>query len=224
MTEHKPETAIQTVEPMGHVGHALEQIRKTDDPDLQAEILNTAIVRFSDEGVASSQSVALVRDLAQEQQVTALQHRPDAIVGLNSDSLVSIANGLVSEEDPDNQSTRGQDVFSVAQRIKESDGETEGGNINTEFEEQIFHEIEERLLGQSGDPREQEEVVASLDDLMTQGLFNRIVRNPSLLATIALHVHELNNDELRTAITQVMRDLTAKETPREEEPGDQEEE
>lgn len=183
---------------------ALVSYRETVDEDAKAAILNTSLVVKTD-GIAHSDSVALVRSLAEDEESQAVKYRPDAINALNGKNLVSIANEISGAKPPEDEDERAEyrliGVARLIRRLATPIGGESELQKRDRFEESVLDEITERLNGDSGDPEEEGEIIDALDENLTPELFRRIIEEkPDLLAAMLMHVQEFSNEELRKAL------------------------
>lgn len=194
---------------------ALSTYSTTEDIDAKAQLLNNSLVIKNDQGVANPESVRLVMTLLDEEENQRLQYRPDAITALTSDNLVSIANSMAGasfyERGVEEQRSR---IIEVAARIQKTTDpllKSRQTVWSQGLTEVVSDEIAERLMGDTGDPRETEEILRALDEYMTPELLGTALKDNVLLVALLMRVQEFNDPEIRKAILSASAEAIRKE-------------
>ncbi|MBI4058641.1 hypothetical protein HY404_00200 [Candidatus Microgenomates bacterium] len=176
---------------------AVELYRGETDERQKLAILNEQIVRTNEGGVVLPDSL---RDLMviSTARIELAQYRPDAISGLDHPNLVGVAIGLVLPQEVD-------PLLEAIEKIRTAAGNKSGelslAEMKASFAQNIFEELEERLVDHQMDPYERAQLINAIDGLFLAEVFGQIIkRHPEILPGLIESVHEFHNEELQFAI------------------------
>lgn len=200
------------------VSDPLEIYRRQKDPDEQARVLNTQIVKiepeFGSDLKVTPQSVNALVQIASAQRAEMTQYRIDVISFLTHQNLVATANTLI-EEDPFVAQPFEQ-VLTTISRIRRLAGVEENlspKEEKDELAEEVFAEVADRLFDDHMAVEERGELINTIDASWSPALILRMYRkHPDTLTALVRCMNEFRDTRLRL----VLRKFIEKEEEKED--------
>lgn len=204
MTEGKERVGHIILAPK--VSDPIEIYRRQNDPDEQARVLNTQIVKLHSE-VGSNlkitpQSVNALISISSAQRAEISQYRVDVVTGLTHANLVATANTLV-DEDPF-EDLPFEQVLSTISRIRKLAGKEDAVTPKEEKDEleiEVLAEMTDRLSNDNMEERDRAELIDQLDANWSPALILKMYRKyPESLVAIVRYMNEFRDERLRRVL------------------------
>lgn len=199
------------------VSDPIEIYRRQHDPDEQARVLNTQIVKLESEVSdlkITPQSVNALRIIGSAQRAEISQYRVDVVTGLTHANLVATANTLV-DEDPFEDMPFEQ-VLSTISRIRKLAGKEDAVTPEEEKDEleiEVLAEMADRLSNDNMEWRDRAELIDQIDAYWSPALILKMYRKyPETLVVLVRSMNELRDERLR----RVLRRFIVEEKEKEE--------